>query len=107
MIETIIMLVSLILLGYAFYISSRMFWSSRKTQGFWKWVYVIISFFILVTYFVFSIVFFLFIVAIVSALYIFELVNMFLGITLLSGAALTVAVTKHHISLMSSKFGKK
>jgi hypothetical protein len=39
MIETLVMATSLAILGYAFYISSRMFWSSRKDRGARKLLY--------------------------------------------------------------------
>ena len=82
MIETLIMMGSLIIMGYAFYISSRMFWSFRGKEGYWKWIYMMVTFFILATYFLFAVVLVSFVAAIAYGIYFFSSVNLLLGVFL-------------------------
>ena len=99
MIEALIMVSSLVIMGYSFYMSSMMFWSARSGKGAWKWVYVTISVFILATYLIFSLVMFSFIANLTVSAYVFDLVNMVFALLLLSGAGLIAAMMKYHIGL--------
>ena len=67
MIETDIMMASLVVLGYAFNISSRMFWTFRSEKDIWRWTYGMVSVFLIGIYFLFVMVMLSFItVSIVS-----------------------------------------
>lgn len=99
MIETLMMAASLAVLGYAFYISSRLFWASRKDRGGWKWVYVAVSAFIFATYAIFALVLFSFVAALFTDFYFPDMLNIVLGVLLLSGAALIGAMMKYHLSV--------
>jgi hypothetical protein len=102
MLETLMMASSLAVLGYAFYISSRMFWSSRKDKGAWKLVYALISAFLIVTYGIFALVLFSFATNLFSSEYFFNTLNIVLGVLLLSGSALIGALMKYQLSVASS-----
>lgn len=98
MIETIIMLVSLVVLGYAFYISSRMFWVFKSRGGIGKLIYGAESLFLIITYFIFSIILFSFITSAFISLSILNIVNIITGAFFLSSAGLIGAVMRYHIS---------
>ncbi|MFH0956755.1 MAG: hypothetical protein V1813_02745, partial [Candidatus Aenigmatarchaeota archaeon] len=102
MIETLLMASSLAVLGYAFYISSRMFWSSRRDKGTRKLVYAAASAFIFATYGIFALVLVSFATNLFSSAYFFNLVNCVLGVLLLSGSALISALMKYQLSVASS-----
>ena len=107
MIESIAMAGSLIALGYAFFLCARLLWSTRSDKGTWKWIYGIVSFFILANYILFSFVLFSFIIAMFSSPEILNVLNVVMGIFFLSGAGLIGAVIKYHINTLAREAEKK
>lgn len=104
MIETAIMMASLGVLGYAFYISSRMAWVYKSEKGFWKWLYTMASIFLIAVFFLFAIVMFFFTTASFVSQSVFNLINVIVGIFFLSGSGLVGAIMKHHLSVTTSAF---
>jgi len=102
MIETLIMLGSLVALAYAFSISSRMFWIFKSDKGMWRWMYGLVSLFLIATYFLFIILTFSFIASFIDAFSILNILNAVVGIFFFSSAALIGAIMKYHLSVMSS-----
>jgi len=102
MIGTIIMLASLIVLGYVFNISSRLFWTFKSEKGTWKWIYGLVSIFVIATYFFFIIVTFFFITYSFTPPSILNTINIVVGIFFLSSSALIGVLMKHHLSRMKS-----
>lgn len=102
MLETLMMALSLVVMGYAFYISSRLFWSSKSERGTWKIVYFLASVFIISTYALFAIVMFTFITNMFSPLYVTDTLNVILGAFLLIGAFIASAMMKYHLLTMGS-----
>jgi hypothetical protein len=102
MIETAIMVGSLLVMGYAFYISSRMLWSFKSEKDTWRWLYTLVSGFIVFTFFLLGIVTFSFMVASFISQSIFNLINVVVGIFFLASAGLIVLVIRYHLSVMGS-----
>jgi hypothetical protein len=96
------MTASLVVLGYGFYISSRMFWVNRSERGYWKYVYFLVSAFIIITYFLFSVVLFAFITSSISPFSFLSIINSVLGVFLLSGAGLIAAIMRYHLNIIGS-----
>jgi hypothetical protein len=103
MIETLIMASSLAVLGYAFYISSRLFWSERKESGVRMLAYGAASVFIIVAFSLFALVLFSFATNIFSSEPFFNTLNVVLGVLLLSGSGLISALMKYQLSVASSE----
>lgn len=98
MIETLMMAGSLAIMGYAFYVSSRMSWSSRKDAKATRWIYPVVSAFTFATYVTFAFVMLSFLTDFFGSAYIFDVVNSVLGVLLLSGSALVAALMKCQVS---------
>ncbi|MBW2997152.1 hypothetical protein KY349_02300 [Candidatus Woesearchaeota archaeon] len=97
MIEILIMLAGLVALGYAFNISSRMLWVFKSEKGLWRWLYGMISAFLIATYILFAFVTFYFIMT-PSSQSMLSILNIVIGIFFLSGAGLIGAAMKYHLS---------
>ncbi len=102
MIDTVIMMGSLVVLGYAFYISSRMFWTFKSRKGSWKWMYGLASLFVIVTYSLFAMVMFSFIASFFTSYSILNVLNVVIGVFFLSSSGLIGAIMKYHMSVMKS-----
>jgi len=96
MIETIMMTASLIILGYAFYMSSNLFWIYKSNKGYNKWIFSVASAFIFSSYVLFAFVMFGFLTEMFTSYSVLNLVNIVLGIYLLSGALLIGAMMKYY-----------
>lgn len=107
MIETFVMMATLLVLGYAFYISSRMFWTYKSDRGPWRWVYGLISSFIIATYFLFAVVTFSFIGSFFTSFSLLNILNAVIGIFFLSSSLLIGIIMKHHLSVMRSDAEKR
>jgi len=101
MIDTLIMMASLVVLGYALYISSRMLWVYKSGKDMWKWLYSLVSIFLIVTFFLFTLVTFSFLTLSLVSQY-FNILNIVIGIFFLSGAGLIGAIMRYHLSLIGS-----
>lgn len=102
MIETITMTISLVILGYAFYISSNLFWIYKSHGDYNRWVFTIVSTFIISSYIIFSFVLFAFITEVFTSFSIMNNVNLILSIFLLSGAGLIGALMKYYVNTIKS-----
>ena len=102
MIETITMTASLVVLGYAFYMSSNLFWVYKSHKDYNKWIFSIISVFIISSYFLFAVVLFAFITEMLTSYSILNSLNIVLSIFLLSGAGLIGVVMKYYIKTIKS-----
>ena len=98
MIEFFLMLASLVVLGYPFYISLKMYWIYKLDKGPWKWLYAIITFFLACNYFLFSLVLFVFIASSSISQEYISLLNVVVGTFFLSGAGLVSAIMKYHLN---------
>jgi hypothetical protein len=107
MLETLLMGLSLLPLGYAFYISSRMFWSSRTEAGPWRWIYTLSTAFIFATYLLFSVVMFSFIASIFYSFAIFHYLNTILALFLLLGAGAVSFAMRYHLSIMTAQAAER
>ena len=102
MIETLFMLASLVVLGYVFYLSSRMLWVHKSSEVTWRWAYGIISGFVFVTYFLLGVLMFFFAAASIVSPTILNVLNIVVSLFFLSGSGLIGAVMRYHISIMQS-----
>ena len=102
MIETIVMTLSLVILGYAFYISSNLFWIHKDDKNYFRWIYSILMMFIICSYFLFSFVLFAFITQAFKSQTLVNTMNIVLSIFLLSGAGLLGVIMKYYIGLLKT-----
>ena len=102
MIETVIMLAGLVSLGYAFNICSRMFWAYKSHKGIWRWMYGLVSFFLMASYFLSVLILFTFILTFLTSYTIPNVLNIVIGIFFASSATLIGAIMKYHLSAMAS-----
>jgi hypothetical protein len=102
MIETIIMTLSLVILGYAFYISSNLFWIHKDDKNYFRWIYSMLMIFIICSYFLFSFVLFAFITQAFKSQSFASTVNIVLSIFLFSGAGLLGVIMKYYIGLLKT-----
>ena len=102
MLETILMGASLIVLGYAFYISSRMFWVHRSQSGIFRLMYFLVVVFVITTHFFFSIILIIFMTSSPLLSQVMNLFNSILAIFWLAGAGLVAAIMKYHLNVVSS-----
>lgn len=100
MIETVIVTASLVVLGYAFYMSSRTLWAFKSEKGIWRWLYALVSGFIFFTFFLMGIVLFSFLLSPFISQTIASFLNIVIGIFFLSSAGLIGAVIRYHLSVM-------
>ena len=94
------MMASLVILGYAFYMDSRLFWSYKAEKGPLKWIYGLSTAFIFITYFLFALVLFAFMTETLTSFSLMNLVNTVLSIFLVAGAGLIAAIMKYHFGTM-------
>jgi hypothetical protein len=104
MIETATMMASLGVLGYAFYISTRMAWVYKSSKGLWRWLYTLTSIFLIAVFFLFSIVMFSFAAASFISQSVFNVLNIVVGIFFISGSGLVGAIMKYQLSVTASAF---
>lgn len=102
MIETAVMMASLVVLGYAFYMSSRTLWIFKSEKNMWRWLYAMVSGFIVFTFFLLGILMFSFLLSSFISQEIVNTVNIVIGIFFLSSAGLIGAVIRYHLSVMGS-----
>jgi hypothetical protein len=107
MLESILMTASLFVLGYGFYMSTRMFWVYRTEGGVYRSLYFIIMITIISTHFIFSMILFSFILSNVIFSQISQVYNTILAVFWLSGAGLVTSILKYHINLVSSMADKR
>ncbi len=103
MIESVIMIASLGVLGYAFYMSSRTLWVFKSEGSSWKYLYALVSGFIVFTFFLMGILTFSFLLSSVISKTMFSLLNVVVGIFFLSSAGLIGAVIRYHLSVMGAQ----
>ena len=102
MLESSIMTASLIVLGYGFYLISRMLWAYKSDMGLWKYMYFMLSAFIIGTFVLFSFVMFSFMTAFITSIYAINVMNIALVMFFFSGAGLIAAFSKYHVNTVSS-----
>jgi hypothetical protein len=106
MIETILMMISLLVLGYSFYISTRMFLIFRSGRGKWGWLYGLVSVFVISVFFLFAITMFSFFTLSMISQSLINLLNVIIAIFFLASSGLVWAVMRYHVSLIRSTKGR-
>jgi hypothetical protein len=106
MIETLLMVTSLGVLGYAFNISLRMFWTYKSEKNIWKWVYGFLSVFLIIIYFIFAVSVFFLIAFLITSFQVLDILNLVVGVFFLSSSLFVGVVMRHHLSIMRSTVAK-
>lgn len=107
MLETILMLVGLVIIGYTFSISSRMFLIYKSEKSKWRWMYGMVSVFVFSVFFLFALILFSFLTNSLMTPTFLNMLNVVIAVFFLAGAGLIWAVMKHNVSLIISHSEKK
>jgi hypothetical protein len=79
-----------------------MFWTYKSHKGVWKWMYGLISLFLMASYFLSALILFSFVLTFLTSYTLPSALNIVIGIFFVSSATLISAIMKYHLSTMSA-----